>query len=142
MRRNLDPSELGDLLDRPLNAVLGLHRGNGSILLTPVWHLFRQGSFYFQVPGGDRKIALLERDPHCSILVAENDRPYRAIEASGAARMSSHDYQEVGPAIVRRYVEAYDPGATVEDYLLDGGVVVRLDPTALRAWDYADASYV
>ena len=37
-----------------------LHRQDGSILLTPVWHLFRHGSFYFQVPGGDRKIAMLE----------------------------------------------------------------------------------
>ena len=31
--------------------------GGGSILLTPVWHLFKHGSFYVQVPGGDRKIA-------------------------------------------------------------------------------------
>ena len=86
MRRNLQPSELGDLLDRPLNAVLGLHRKGGSILLTPVWHLFKQGSFYIQVPGGDRKIAMLKQDPRCSILVAENEHPYRAIEASGEGR--------------------------------------------------------
>lgn len=142
MRRNLDPGELGDLLDRPLNGVLGLHRHDGSIMLTPVWHLFRLGSFYFQVPGGDRKIELLERDPRCSLLVAENEHPYRAIEARGRARLSSDDYPELGPQIVRRYVEAYDPGAPVSDYLLDGGVVVRLESVHLRAWDYADASYV
>lgn len=142
MRRNLQPSELGDLLDRPLNAVLALHRQDGSILLTPVWHLFKVGSFYFQVPGGDRKIALLQRDPRCSILIAENERPYRAIEVSGVARLSTDDYPDLGPDIVRRYVEAYDPEATVADYLLDGGVVVRIEPTITRAWDYADASYV
>lgn len=142
MRRNLQPSELGDLLDRPLNAVLGLHRQSGSILLTPVWHLFRDGSFYIQVPGGDRKIAMLERDPRCSILVAENENPYRGIEVSGEARMSADDYAALGPEIVRRYVEAYDPGATAADYLLDGGVIVRIEPMAMRAWDYADATYV
>ena len=142
MRRNLDVRELGDLMDRPLNAVLGLHRRDGSILLTPVWHLFKQGSFYFQVPGGDRKIAMLERDPRCSILVGENEHPYRAIEARGEARLSVDDYPELGPEIVRRYVAAYDPGADVSAYLLEGGVVVRIDPTAIRAWDYADAAYV
>jgi PPOX class probable F420-dependent enzyme len=142
VRRNLHPRELGDLLDRPLNAVLGLHREDGSILLTPVWHLFRNGSFYFQVPGGDRKIAMLERDPRCSMLVAENERPYRAIEIRGVARTSTDDYDELGLHIVRRYVEAYDPGATPADYLLDGGVVVRIEPTTIRAWDYADAAYV
>jgi hypothetical protein len=30
----------------------------------------------------------------------------------------------------------------VSDYLLEGGVIVRIDPTSMRAWDYADASYV
>jgi hypothetical protein len=142
MRRNLRPNELGDLFDRPLNAVLGLHRQSGSILLTPVWHLFRDGSFYVQVPGGDRKIAMLRRDPRCSILVAENEHPYRAIEVSGVARLSTADYPDLGPAIVRRYVETYDPGGMVSDYLLEGGVIVRIDPTATRAWDYADATYV
>ena len=142
MRRNLRPNELGDLFDRPLNAVLGLHRQSGSILLTPVWHLFRDGSFYVQVPGGDRKIAMLRRDPRCSILVAENEHPYRAIEVSGVAQLSTADYPDLGPAIVRRYVETYDPGGKVSDYLLEGGVIVRIDPTAMRAWDYADATYV
>jgi hypothetical protein len=142
VRRNLRPEDLGDLLDRPLNAVLGIHRLDGSILLTPVWHLFKDGSFYFQVPGGDRKIAMLEHDPRCSLLVAENEHPYRGIEVNGEGRMSTDDYAEFGPEIVRRYIEAHDPGATTADYLLEGGVVVRIEPKAIRAWDYADASYV
>jgi PPOX class probable F420-dependent enzyme len=142
VRRNLQPSELGDLLDRPLNAVLGVYRLDGSILLTPVWHLFKQGVFYFQIPGGDRKIAMLQRDPRCSLLVAENEHPYRAIEARGEGRMSTDDYQDLGMEIVRRYIEAYDPRAKVSDYLLEGGLVVRIEPTSMRAWDYADAGYV
>ena len=142
MRRNLQPSDLGDLLDRPLNAILGLHRKDGSILLTPVWHLFKGGSFYIQFPGGDRKIAMLERDPRCSILVAEDDVPYRGIEVSGEGRTSTDDYTRLGTEIVRRYVEAHDPGARPADYLLDGGVIVRIEPMAIRAWDYADAAYV
>ena len=85
---------------------------------------------------------MLERDPRCSILVAEDERPYRAIEVSGEGRISSDDYAELGTEIVRRYVEAHDPEAAAADYLLDGGVVVRIEPTAIRAWDYADAGYV
>ena len=142
MRRNLRPEDLGDLLERPINAILGLHRSDGSILLTPVWHLFRDGTFFLQVPGGDRKIRMLERDPRVSLIVAEDGHPYRAIEARGQARLSYEGYAEFGRAIVRRYVEAYDPGADLADYLLDGGVVVRLEPETIRAWDYADAAYV
>ena len=142
MRRNLQPEDLGDLLDRPLNAILALHRSDGSILLTPVWHLFRDETFFFQVPGGDRKIRMLERDPRASLIVAEDAHPYRAIEASGRARLSADGYAEFGRAIVRRYVEVHDPGADLADYLYEGGVVVRLKPDAIRAWDYADAAYV
>lgn len=135
-------SELGDLLDRPLNAVLGLHRQDGSILLTPVWHLFKDGAFYLQVPGRDRKITMFKRDPRCSILVAESEHPYRAIEVRGEGRLSTDRYPELGTEIVRRYVEAHDPGAEISDYLLEGGVIVRIEPTTTRAWDYADAAYV
>jgi PPOX class probable F420-dependent enzyme len=142
VRRNLRPGDLGDLLDRPLNAVLGLHQQDGSILLTPVWHLFKDDTFYFQVPRGDRKIAMLMRDPRCSLLVAEDEHPYRAIEVTGEAALSKDHYQELGLEIVGRYVEAHDPGANAADYLLDGGLIVRIKATAMRAWDYADASYV
>jgi hypothetical protein len=138
----LQPSDLGDLLERPLNAVFGLHRRDGSILLTPAWHLFKEGTFYIQVPGGDRKIAMLTRDPRCSLLVAENEHPYRAIEASGEGRLSTDDYLELGLEIVRHYIAAYDPTVQPADYLLDGGVIVRIEPTRMRAWDYADAAYV
>jgi hypothetical protein len=34
---------------------------------------------------------MLERDPRCSILVAENEHPYRAIEVRGEARLSTDD---------------------------------------------------
>jgi nitroimidazol reductase NimA-like FMN-containing flavoprotein (pyridoxamine 5'-phosphate oxidase superfamily) len=142
VRRNLQPGDLGDLLDRPLTAVLGLHQQDGSIFLTPVWHLFKEGSFYFQVPRGDRKIAMLMHDPRCSLLVAEDEHPYRAIEVSGEAVLSKAKYQDLGLEMVRRYVEEYDPGASAADYLLDGGLIVRIKTTAIRAWDYADASYV
>ena len=85
---------------------------------------------------------MLERDPRVSLIVAEDAHPYRAIEARGQAELRSEGYAEFGRAIVRRYVEAHDPGADLADYLLDGGVIVRLEPEAIRAWDYADASYV
>jgi PPOX class probable F420-dependent enzyme len=141
MRRNLRPEDLGDLLDQPRNAIIGIHGADGSILLTPVWFLFRDGTFLFQVPGGDRKIALLRRDPTISILVAEDDHPYRAIEVHGVAHLDAQRYEQDGREITRPYVDAYDPGADLADYMVDGGVVVTIEATSTRAWDYADSAY-
>jgi hypothetical protein len=38
VRRNLGPDDLGDLLEQPLVAVLATYRGDGTVLLSPVWH--------------------------------------------------------------------------------------------------------
>ena len=141
MRRNLRPEDLGDLLDQPRNAIIGLHGVDGAILLTPVWFLFRDGTFVFQVPGGDRKIELLRRDPRISLLIAEDEHPYRAIEVKGVARLRTEGYEHEGPAIIERYVIAHDPGTDPADYLLEGGIVVEIEASSMRAWDYADASY-
>ena len=142
MRRNLWPEDLDDLLDQPRNAIIGLHGSDGSTLLTPVWFLFRDGTFLLQVPGGDRKITMLQRDPTISLIVAEEERPYRAIEVVGVAHIGTQGYARDGLEIVRRYVEAFDPEADPADYLLEGGVVVWIEPKTMRAWDHADAAYV
>jgi hypothetical protein len=57
--------------------------------------------------------------------------------------LSTDDDPDLGPEIVGRYVDAYDLGANVSLTTSSRvGVVVRLEPTAIRAWDYADAAYV
>ena len=137
MRRNLTPAELGDLLERPLNAILAVYRKDGTVLLTPVWHRWDGEQFLLEIPAGDRKIAMLERDPRVSLLVAENEFPYRAIEVRGRAALSRDDYEAEGRAIAVRY----DPSRP-DDYLSgEPGVVVRVVAEAVRAWDYADDAF-
>jgi hypothetical protein len=139
MRRGLTPNDLGDLFDRPLAAVASLIRPDGTIFSRPVWHRFEHGRFTFEFPAGDRKITMLERDPRITVLLAENEFPYRSIEVRGKARMSRVGYHERGMAICRRYLEAYDPDAPVEAYLSDeAGVIVEVDAEVTTCWDYAD----
>ena len=45
MRTNLTVGDLGDLLDRPLVAVLATLRTDGIVLLSPVYHEWRDGGF-------------------------------------------------------------------------------------------------
>ena len=143
MRRNLTLEELGDLLERPINAILALHRRDGSILQTPVWHRWDEGRFLLEIPAGDRKIAMLERDPRVSLIVAENEFPYRAIEVHGRAAISSERYRERGRSIVERFVAAHDPERTADAYLSDEpGAIVEIVADAVRAWDYADDAFI
>jgi PPOX class probable F420-dependent enzyme len=139
MRRGLRPEDLGDLFDLPLTAVVSMAREDGTIFSRPVWHRWQGGRFELELPAGDRKIAMLERDPRLTLLLAEDAFPYRAIEVRGRAALSTDDYHAVAAEICRRYVEAYAPGSTVEAYMsVEPGVIARLEPDVVTCWDYAD----
>jgi hypothetical protein len=43
MRTGLDVGDLGDLLELPILAILATHRRDGSVMLSPVWHEWRDG---------------------------------------------------------------------------------------------------
>jgi PPOX class probable F420-dependent enzyme len=86
VRTNLAVEELGDLLDRPLVAVLATLRMDGSVLLSPVYHEWRDGGFNIWVEQRNVKARHLRRDPRATILVAESDPPLRAVEVRGRAR--------------------------------------------------------
>jgi hypothetical protein len=49
MRRSLCPEDLGDLLELPLVAVLATYRRDGTALLSPVWHEWRDGGSALQI---------------------------------------------------------------------------------------------
>jgi hypothetical protein len=139
MRRGLAPADLGDLFELPLAAVLSMALPDGSTFSRPVWHQFVNGRFVFEFPAGDRKIAMLRRDPRATVVLAEDDFPYRAIEVRGRIHMSSDRYHETGAAICRRYVEAFDPDTDVGAYLSDEpGMIGELEPEVTTCWDYAD----
>lgn len=139
MRRGLSPADLSDLFELPLLATVSLAKADGSVFSRPVWHRWEDGRFVIQLPAGDRKIAMLERDPRLTILLAENAFPYRAIEVRGRARLTTDGYHRRAADICRRYVEAYDPATPIEDYLsVEAGVIVETEPEVQHCWDYAD----
>jgi PPOX class probable F420-dependent enzyme len=134
MRRHLNLEELGDLLDRPLLAVLATHASDGGILLSPVWHEWRDGGFTVFTGGDDVKVRHLLRDPRASIVVCEHEPPYRGIEVRSQARLSTGGDPTTMRRIAARYVG--DDAAQVWDDPND--VLILLEPGALRAWDFAD----
>lgn len=136
MRRDLTPADLGDLLDRPLLATLATRRIDDSILLSPVWHEWRDGAFLIAVEADDGKLRHVARDPRVTISVAEADLPYRGLEVRGVAEVVDLPYGATIRRIGRRYIGRQADEFWAEDD--DSGVVLRVAPGALRAWDFAD----
>jgi PPOX class probable F420-dependent enzyme len=136
MRRGLRPEDLGDLLERPLLATLATRRIDGSVLLSPVWHEWRDGAFFVVVDAGDGKLRHIECDPRVTILVAEPEPPYRGIEISSTAEASALPDGSMIRRIGRRYIgDAIDDLYAADD---DSGIGLRIAPGDVRAWDFAD----
>ena len=137
MRTNLAVEDLGDLLDKPLVAVLATLRTDGSALLSPVYHEWRDGGFNVWVEQQNVKARHLRRDPRATILVAESDPPLRAVEVRGRARLIEEDVSDTALRIVTRY-EGPEDGAADVKALRGADIIVRIEPGDIRAWDYAD----
>ena len=136
MRKGLTPKDLGDLLEMPLLAVLATYRRDGTVLLSPVWHEWRDNGFNIVTRSRDVKAGHLRRDPRASIVVCEQGPPYRGLELHASARLSATEDRSIVRRIAARYLgpefgEQY--AETDADDLL-----IRLEPGELRGWDFAD----
>ncbi|MGH2679130.1 MAG: TIGR03618 family F420-dependent PPOX class oxidoreductase [Actinomycetota bacterium] len=137
MRTDLTIEDLGGFLDEPVIAVLSTVRQDGSILLSPVWHEWRDGGFNVWTGANDVKSRHLRREPRASILVAESSYPLRGAEVRGTARIVPEDAFETAIRIAGRYLGPEKGEAYVRKV---GGndVTIRLEPGELRAWDFVD----
>ena len=136
MRTNLTLDDLEGFLDEPRLAVLATLRSDGSPLLSPVWHRWRDGGFEIWVGADDVKVRHLRRDPRASVLVAEPVPPYRGVEVRGDAVLVERDVAASAVDIATRYVGPERGTSFAGDAGDD--LIVRVEPGELRAWDFAD----
>jgi PPOX class probable F420-dependent enzyme len=137
MRTSLTVEGLGGFLDEPLVAILATLRADGSVLLSPVWHEWRDGAFNVWVEAKNVKAQHLRRDPRATIVVAESAPPLRGVEVRGSARFIEETVTETARRIAARYIGEQDAAAYVEA-LRGADVIVRIEPGSIRVWDFAD----
>jgi PPOX class probable F420-dependent enzyme len=136
VRKRLAVEDLGNLVELPLLAVLATYRRDGGVLLSPVWHEWREGGFDVVTRSRDVKALHLRRDPRASIVVCEHSPPYRGVELRGNARLVTTGVDDATIRIACRYLGP-EAGAAYAERGEDD-LVVRLEPGDLRAWDFAD----
>jgi PPOX class probable F420-dependent enzyme len=136
VRRNLGLEDLGDLLELPIVAVLATTRKDGSTLLSPVWHEWRDGAFHVVTGPNDVKVRHLRYHPQATILLYEQEPPYRGAEVRGRALLSDEGAREASRRVAVRYLGKRRGEAFAESAGDD--MVIRIEPDAVRAWDFAD----
>ena len=140
MRKNLSVEDLGDLVERPILAILATHRKDGTILLSPVWHEWGNGEFLLTTWANDIKSRNIKSDPRVTVLVAENDPPYRSFEVSGEATIEAMDnHMPMLRRLAARYIGEKAGPAYAEKFRDEQIELIRLAPGVIRAWDFDDA---
>jgi len=119
-----------------LLAVLATYRQDGTVLLSPVWHEWRDGGFDVVTGSRDVKAAHLRRDPRASIVVCEQRPPYRGVELRCRAQLLAAGVHDAVKRIASRYLGP-EAGAAYAGSAGDD-LLIRLEPGDLRAWDFAD----
>jgi PPOX class probable F420-dependent enzyme len=139
VRTKLGLADLGTLVEEPLLAVLATLRRDGSVLLSPVWHEWRDDGFNVWSGADDVKVRHLSRDPRVTIVVAEPGGILRGIEIRGVAELIA-DAQVAGAAarrIAARYLGDVEGPEYVDSIGGDDAVLIRVAPGVVRAWDFA-----
>jgi PPOX class probable F420-dependent enzyme len=136
MRRDLTVDDLGDLAELRLLAVLATYRQDGTVLLSPVWHEWRDGGFDVVTGSRGVKAAHLRRDPRASIVVCEHSPPYRGVELRCSAQLVTAGVDAAVKRIASRYLGRETGAAHAQR--ADDDLLIRLEPGDLRAWDFAD----
>jgi PPOX class probable F420-dependent enzyme len=134
--RELQLSDLEDFLALPRVAVLATYRRDETVLLSPVWHTWRDGGFDVLTEAKDVKVRHLRRDPRASIVVYDDEPPYRGVEIRTTATIAETATRDALRDVAVRYLgreagEAYAAGSPE-------CVRIRLEPGNVRAWDFAD----
>ncbi len=138
MRRDIPKEELDAFLQEPLLATLATNRKDGSVLLSPLWHEWSDGGFSVVLGKDDVKARHLRRDPRASLVVAQQSAPYAGVEIRTEARFVDGDGRDLTRRLAVRYLGETN-GAAYADATADNSqVIVRLQPGAIRIWDFAD----
>ena len=134
VRRDIPIDELHAFLEQSITSVLATRRPDGSILLSPLWHEWRDGGFNVASLAASAKVHDIRREPHVSLVVAEQKPPWTGLEIRGEARILTEGVEEAARRIEERY-----QGTGGEDTQAGAAsVLLRLEPGFLRTWDYAD----
>ena len=134
MRRDIPLDELADFITLPIASVLATYRRDGGVLLSPVWHRFRDGGFDVTCFPGDIKVRHLERDPRASLLVYDQAPPYRGLEIRTNAVLSEMDAREFDDIALRYLGE--EAGLAYAGTITGSLILVRLEPGTIRTWDF------
>jgi PPOX class probable F420-dependent enzyme len=126
-------------------ARLATYRADGMIHLTPIWFDWNGKDFRLTLGAGRVHLKNLARDPRVTILIDEDPRLEKGLEAGawaimarGTAALSRDDslIREVTQAVLTRALGPADAEKYLEPIMAEGRTIVTITPADWLTWDY------
>ena len=138
MKLDVQTNELRSLLDAASPATLTLYREDGEAVTSPVWFRATDDGLEVVIAASDPKLAHLQRDPRCVLLIFEAAAPFRGVMVRDRASLAPDDGARVRLAIASRYLGTDAGRAYADVQRRPPGWIVRLPMAKARAWSLAD----
>lgn len=137
--------EIDQRLNETALARLATYRADGMIHLTPIWFAWDGARFRLTLGAGRVHLENLARDPRVSILVDQDPRLERGLEAGawaimarGTAELSRDEglIREVTLEVLKKALGEKDADVYLEPIMAEGRTIVTITPSAWLTWDY------
>ena len=139
-----DREDLEPFLNGRRIATLAYVRRDGRPNQAPIWYTLNSGVFYMSTVTNGAKHLALQRSPQISLAVQDERPPYRAVIASGTAKLGPLEPQNnPTKGMATRYfgkvsAAAYDR-MTKETYEASGLTLITLTPLEIKGFDNTKA---
>ena len=130
------PEELTAILAKPLTAVVGTTSPAGAPHAVPVWFNFDGDAIEIWADTSRTWVKNVQREPRCSVTVAESEVPFGAVLIRGPAEVITGDTDAIHAA-ARRISERYIPAEDIEAYVQTWSALdalVRVPAEVVRGW--------
>ena len=120
---------------------IAVTREDGSPLVTPIWHMYRDAAIYFTPRERSEWFACLRKDARAALCIDEDALPYRKVVVEGSAELV-HDvgeddaWRDLYRDIARRYIPGEAADAYVQNTINEprGLFRIRLADAKVRSW--------
>ena len=144
----LTKEEIDERLARRALARLATFREDGMIHLTPIWFTWDGERFRLTLGAGRVHVKNLDRDPRVSIVIDEDPRIEKGLEAGAWAIMArgtadlSQDPELIRTVtldVMTRALGSEDADRYLEPIMAEGRTIITITPSAWLTWDYNKA---
>jgi hypothetical protein len=139
-RGDWGPEAVADFLQASTLPIrIATRRSDGSLWPVALWYRYQDGVFECATEASADLVGILRNDPGVGVDVSTNDVPYRGVRATGRASITPEGARSLLEALIQRYLGGTDSELAtrlLSDHREE--VRIRIEPTEIYSWDYAD----